>query len=283
MDLKKIDLNDLPTYSQWPERMLGLSPWTVKTRTLEKTEAEYNVDKYMPCLNKFEESMGKISMEEIKKFELGDDASELCISFGDELFLTTFGNARKKYYEEIRQVLKPSIEKSRTVIELAAGYGYNLWMLAQEFTDPSLKWIGGEFAENAIELGNKLAGPNAIIEKFNFYETPYNLLSKVEGPITIFSVFGTQQLPSAKDVLLGLRPYKDKIERVVYFESVYEHCDSLTILGLMRKRYIELCDYNTDMLTILRSSDEVEIISERRNVIGLNPLLPASIIEWKFK
>lgn len=283
MDLKKISLNELPKYSPWPERMLGFSPWTIKARTIEKTEKEYNQDKYLPCLNKFEEAKGAISMEEMKKFELADDFLEVCISFEDELFLTSFGNARKIYYEEISRTLKAGINKSKTIVELATGYGYNLWMLSQNFTNPDLTWLGGEYADNAILLGKKLAKKNVQIVKFNFYETPYDMLHEAIGPITIFSVYGIHQLPSAKDVLDGLRPYKNKIERVVFFESIYEHCDPASLIGLMRKKYIELCDYNTDMLTILRSSDDVEIITERKNVIGLNPLLPTSIIEWKFK
>lgn len=283
MKYKKIDLNDLPKYNPWPERLLGLSPWSIQARTIEKTEQEYNCDKYLACLNKLEEAKGNITMSEMKCFEQAKDSTEVCISIDDELFLTTLGEARKAYYGEIKQTLQSSILKSSTVIELGSGYGYNLWMLSQEFPNSNTTWVGGEYADNAIFIGKNLTASNITFEKFNFYQTPYNILEKATGPITVFSVYAAQQLPSAKEILLGLRPYKDKIERVVFFESVYEYCDSKNLLGLMRKRYIEICDYNTDMLTILESAEDIEIISERKNVIGLNPLLPVSIIEWKFR
>ncbi len=284
MNLKQVNLNDLPKYYPWPERLLGLSPWSFKPRTIEKTEAEYNQDKYLRCFNLLQEKDGQMTMDDMKAFEqAADDSIEICISLEDELFTTSLNEARQKLFDEIKNTLQPNILKSSTIIELGAGYGHNLWRLSKEFPSTKLNWIAGEFADNAIKIGEKIAGKNISFSKFNFYKTPYTILENATGLITIFTVYAAQQLPAAKDILIGLRPYKNKIHRVIFFESVYEHYDPYTMLGLMRKRYIELCDYNTDILTILNAAEDIEIVSERKNVFGLNPLLPASIIEWKFK
>jgi len=284
VNLKQVNLNDLPKYYPWPERLLGLSPWLIKPRTIEKTEAEYNQDKYLRCLNMLNEKNSQMTMEEMKTYEqAADNSIEICISLEDELFTSTLIEAKQKLFDEIKNTLHPSILKSSTIIELGAGYGYNLWKLSKEFPNTKLNWIAGEYANNAIQIGEKIAGKNINFFKFNFYKTPYNILENTSGLITLFTVYAAQQLPSSKDILIGLRPYKNKIHRVVFFESVYEHYDHNSMLGLMRKRYIDLCDYNTDMLTILKAAEDVEIVSERKNVFGMNPLLPASIIEWKFK
>ena len=48
------------------------------------------------------------------------------------------------------------------------------------------------------------------------------------------------------------------------------------------KRYIELNDYNIDMVTTLENAFKKGLINMKvdKNVIGGNPFLPISIIEW---
>ena len=51
----------------------------------------------------------------------------------------------------------------------------------------------------------------------------------------------------------------------------------------MRRRYIEVNDYNTNLLTVLRDARDagtIQILEERAAVFGANPLLPASVLTW---
>jgi hypothetical protein len=53
---------------------------------------------------------------------------------------------------------------------------------------------------------------------------------------------------------------------------------------MLSKRYIEVNDYNRDLVTILhKHSDrgEIEIVHEEKAVVGVNALLPMSIIAWR--
>lgn len=282
---RKIELNALPEWSSWPERLLGLSPWTPKPRTIAKTEQEYNKEKYFSCLERYKESNGEITMEHMKLFELGDPDAEVCVSFTDELFVMRFGDALEEYYRIIKQKLIPMIKDNSTVVELGTGYGYNLALLQTEISEGrGVAFLGGEYSQNAIQLASLLFNGEEYVsvEPFNFYETPYHLLEKTQGPIVLFTVFGVHQMPKAQAFIDGLRPFTDRIDKVVCFESIFELYDD-SLLGLMRKRYIELCDYNTDLLTLLERSPDVEIISKEANLMGLNPLLPMSIVEWKFR
>jgi hypothetical protein len=71
---------------------------------------------------------------------------------------------------------------------------------------------------------------------------------------------------------------------VVHIEPVYEHCNPATLLGLLRRRYIEACRYNRNLSTILHHHERqgsLEIIQESVPGFGPNPLLAASVIAWK--
>ena len=51
----------------------------------------------------------------------------------------------------------------------------------------------------------------------------------------------------------------------------------------MRQRYIEMNDYNRDLLGALQCRGEhIRIVHSEANVLGLNPLNPISVIRWEF-
>ncbi len=279
MDRREVDLNELPAFSPWPERLLGLAPWTAEKRTIQKVEREYDAEKYLACLKKYQDSGDTMSMQEMKEFELGSYDEEICASLGDRIYADARGAFMREYYERIASLLAPHIRESSMVAELGAGYGYNLWMLKSAHPDANVAWLGGEYSANGVLLANKLAHEIGM-EKFDFYDMPYKMFEEGDSDITIFTVFGVHQLPSAAAFIEGLRPYKDRIRRVINIESVYEFCDT-TLLGHMRKRYIEMCDYNTDLYTLLSAAPDIDIIDEKRTVMGLNPLLPMSVVEWE--
>ena len=43
---------------------------------------------------------------------------------------------------------------------------------------------------------------------------------------------------------------------MIHIEPCYEHCEGKTLLGLMRRRYIQVNDYNTNLVTVLREQSE---------------------------
>lgn len=283
MERKKINLNDLPTWSTWPQELLGLSQRRTISRTAEKVEQEYNKEKYFACVEKYKATNGEITIDALKQFEIGIDNMEVCVSMGTDLFVMELGEARKSYYQFMKEAIAPHVEKSDSIVELGCGYGYNLWMLQQEFSKPDLAWFGGEYSKNAVELGQKFvtSGENTTIEEFNFYEASYDIISKTKGRVTVFTAHAIEQIPDATAIINGLRLHKDRIHRVVHAEPIYDLYDD-TLLGLMRKRYTQLCDYNTNLLTLLRNAPDIHIVSIKEDVMGLNPLNPTSIIEWEF-
>lgn len=281
--MAKIDLNDLPQWSPWPSRLLGLTLWDMPSRTIEKVDQEYDKDKYARCLAYYSERSGVATPEAVKQFELGrDPATTVCVSHRNDLWLMSLGEARSRFYQLLVETMGHAIEESTIVIELGCGYGYNLWMLEQHFQNK--RFWGGEYSTNAVRLASGLfhEDPRINVVQFNFYDPVYEIIEGVQQPITIFTSHAIEQLPESTLFFEALLRYRNRIKAVFHFEPVYELHDA-TLLGLMRRRYTEVNDYNRDLLSQLQQrSDFIRIVHTEADVFGLNPLNPASVIHWEF-
>lgn len=279
--MDRIDLNDLPKYSQWPTRLLGLESFSTPSRTREKVDKEYDKDKYARCLDFFIRTGRPQDPEQIKRFEFGlEPEDKICISEGENLYLMEIAEARRKYYQILLQNLSPMIEGCYTVVELGAGYGYNLWMLKHQF--PNKIFLGGEYSSNAVQLASGLFADGPKVVRFDFYDShTYGFLADATPPVLVFTSHAIEQLPFSRLVFESLEKYQGIVKFVVHFEPVQElHGSSL--LGLCRKRYAEINDYNRDILSELMSRSSIRINSVQPNVFGLNPLNSTSIICWEY-
>jgi SAM-dependent methyltransferase len=280
--MKKIDLNDLPKYSQWVHRLLGIDSWTIPDRTIEKVETEYDRDKYKKCLEYFLQSGQTKTIEEIKQYEFEvAPESEICIACQDELYLTSLSRARSRYYDLLLEVVQAHSRNCKTIVELGCGYGYNLNAIAQKLS--SVLW-GGEYAENAVKLAEKLASDRFYkVVYFNFYDfQTYDFFQYLEPPILIFTSHAIEQIPSCTSFLDSLQNYREKIASVIHLEPTFELYNCKTVLGLMRHRYTELNDYNRDLISQLQQRSNIQVCQVQENVFGLNPLNPTSIVHWQY-
>jgi hypothetical protein len=117
---------------------------------------------------------------------------------------------------------------------------------------------------------------------FNFYEPrSFEFLAELPPPIVLFTSHAVEQLPSSAPLLCALGRYRRQLYRVVHFEPIYERQDR-SLIGLLRRRYCELNDYNRDLLDLIRAEPCHRLHSVERNVFGLNPLNVTSVIEWGF-
>src|SRR2546421_653716 len=172
--MTNISLNELPSRSPWPERLLGLTNWSGSVRTIEKIDREYDRDKYARCLAFYDESEpGKTTPEEVKQFEFGGVDREICVSTGDNLEAIPLTEARRRHYSLIVDAMRPMLGKVPCAVELGCGYGFNLWMLSSLF--PQNTFVGGEYSHNAVELAGKLYAekPRIKVNRFDFYDADY--------------------------------------------------------------------------------------------------------------
>jgi hypothetical protein len=118
------------------------------------------------------------------------------------------------------------------------------------------------------------------VREFNYYESgDYDF---IRPNSTVFTTHSIEQIPDATVIIESLEKQKEKINYVVHFEpTVIEERDSL--LGMMRNKYLELNDYNRNLVSVLKNKKNIEILEFRTDVFGLVPLNSANLIVWKFK
>jgi hypothetical protein len=281
--MKSIPLDQLPQWSPWPSRLLGITPWTVPRRTLEKVTSEYDQDKFARCLDYCKGLGAPATPEDVRRFEMGGDgARKVCVSQGDELFEVSLEESRALYDSLLHDTLGPLLADVRTVVELGAGYGYNLWSLRRRFGRAS--FVGGELSPNAVAVAERLyRGQEGLsVRPFNFYDpASYALVSTAEPPVLVFTSYALEQLTHAAPFLDGLRSCRRSLKSVVLFESLYDE-DGRTLLSQLRRRYTEVNDYNRDLYAELSRQPDLRISSCRRNVFGQNPLHAISLVQWMF-
>lgn len=269
--MKKIPLSDLPLYSPWPARLLGLSKFSRAERTEEDVLREYDTDKYGSCINYFHEHPDS-TIEDVKWFELGGkQQSPLCISVNEQLYASSIESAYKLRESIFLDSIENSMHSCDTVIELGAGYGHNLGLLQKRYKDHT--YLGGEFSPNAITLANKLLSSKGIkIHPFNFYDKEYEIFNAVPGKkILVLTYHSSEMLPDVELFLKNLEQYKDRIISVVQLEPVYEMAKVGTMLGLLRRSYIKMNHYNTNLLTALQNHSEIEITRTHYDMFGVIP------------
>lgn len=259
--MKQLDLNDLPQWSRWPSHLLGLTPWTIPSRTIEKIEQEYEHDKYLRCLQYWPNAGENNTAENIRQLKFGLEPNDkVCVSLGDNLYEATLEEARSRWDKLFLDTVGRELEKCNSVVELGAGYGYNLWRLTREY--PNQLFLGGEYSKNAIELASRLYDndPGIKVQYFNFYEaSSYDLIRLADPPILVLTVHAIEQLPCSSLVFDFLVKFRENIAGVFHFGPVHELYDN-SLLGLMRSRYTEANDYNRDLYSELQKHPDIRIV-----------------------
>jgi SAM-dependent methyltransferase len=269
--MKELSLDELPRWSPWPKRLLSLEPWSIPVRDSRKIEKEYNVDKYGALLRHFGDAHP--SAEEVRQaqFDLSGD-TQLCVSKGLRLYTCPLTDARNMERQLVLDALRSHATDCQSIVELGCGYGFNLSLARSQY--PEKQVCGGDFSDNAVTLGKHLG---LDVRHFDFYsESSYEFLSELSQPILVFTCHAIEQIPDATLVVKNLCRFSKVIRRVVHLEPSPElHGDSL--LGMMRRRYIELNDYNRNLLSLVRPFNA----TIEPDILGINPLNPTSRIEWQ--
>ncbi|OGG73756.1 hypothetical protein A3A40_01535 [Candidatus Kaiserbacteria bacterium RIFCSPLOWO2_01_FULL_54_20] len=276
-----ISLNDLPAHSPWPARLLGLEPWKNVKRDNMKIDEEYVRGNYTRCLELYERARGAVSIEDLRAIEFGSDDPTVVVSHGDELALAKLSDAYEEYYRLIERSIAPHVEDGDTLVELGCGYGYNLALLKKRLAT-SLAFRGGEYARTAVALAGTLFKDDDIrVEQFDFYSLNYPVIEQASAPVVIFTAYAVEQIPDITNMFDVLSKNRSKIKAVIHVEPIYEF-QATGLLGLLRRRYIEVCDYNRNLYTELHRRSDIKIDVCEQNIFGINGLHPASVISWHF-
>ena len=281
--LKKIDLNELPHWTPWIDRLLHPEAWSRPERNIQKIELEYNQDKWLNAYALHKEMGAQLNPLQLmmRQDPLPADA-ERCVYRNGQLLQTNLLENYEYLYGFLRERIAEPMKRVDGIVELGSAFGHNLWALARYFEGK--KFIGGEYSENAVSLARCLYENqnNITVENFNFYDERYSIFNNIDNKAIVLTSIAIEQCPSAKPFINGLAGCKEKIASVVNLEPTYEALGDATY-DLICKRYIEVNDYNRDLLSSLREREDVDIISFSFGVHSFNPILPLSFVHWRFR
>ena len=279
----KRTVDDLPRYSSWPARLLGSEPWEQRVKNRPEIEREYQEEKWGSLLASIQESPWPLGLADLDLVMQGGDELVL-YSDGLDLIEATARDAHLRYREFVAGVLKPFLP-APAIVELGAGYGSIIVDLARRAEFAGIPAFGLELTAAGVELIHKMSSSERVQVRSGRCDMTAPIVTDTVIPpgALIFTSFAAHYEPRHEDTFVdGLLSLKPAV--VVLLEPVYEHGDETTLLGLLRRRYIEVNDYNTNLATVLyraRERGSIRILDERKAVFGPNPLLAASVIVWE--
>ncbi|HMB45895.1 MAG TPA: hypothetical protein VKL21_08740 [Candidatus Methanoperedens sp.] len=281
MKKNNYSLNDLPHFSPWPARLLGIEPCEQRYKTPEEITREYNYEKWGTLLNRVIGSK-EVSIEDVERWVLEDTPVSLC-SVEDEFELLSTIEASRRHAELMENIIK-SYLPATALVELGAGYGNIILGLAKKEPFKKMSLIAGEYTASGVELITQLAQIQKIhiqAEHCDFFSDSVLDFTIPEDAL-IYTSFAAHYVPKlSNNFIRSLSEFHPKA--VIHAEPCYEHFNRLTLLGLLRRRYMEVNDYNTNLVTLLHDQQDkglIKILEERPAVFGMNPLLPASLLVW---
>jgi len=151
------------------------------------------------------------------------------------------------YDDLLAEWVGPTLGKARTVVELGAAFGHMLWSLRQRF--PGKLYRGGEYTESGIQVANLLYAnhPDISVEHLNFLRQRLRRPRQGGRSRGGADQSGDRAIPDCRCIIDVLAKHRTKIAAVIHIEPAYDLQTPTTLLGQMRRRYIEINDYNRNL------------------------------------
>ena len=276
-----ITLNDLPQYTAWPRRLLSLESFDVRHKTEDEVLREYQDEKWGTLL-KHVRTLDVPTLSAVEQAHVDLGSVIPCFEAG-VFFLASQRQMLDKHLDLYAEVLTPHLEGASCLVELGAGYGSKLFSLAQPDAFSKLPLVAGEYTQSGRDLISALAeasGKPVAVGHCDFRNMLIEDRTVPENAV-IFTSYAVHYIPELSMNFVGfLSRLKPRV--VVHFEPCYEHYGMDSLHGMMCRRYVELNDYTRNLVGVIEAARERDGISVRmrKNVLGSNPFLPISVIEW---
>jgi hypothetical protein len=276
-----VSLNDLPRYSPWPARLAGGAPLAARRRTREEVLREYDREKWGSVLAwlKSRPPGASVTADDLLRQQKLDPAQIIPFARKDQLFTAPAGAVMEAYDNLLLDTLRGHAEEA--LVELGCGLGDKLLKVAAALRPRVI--YGGEFTGSGVECGRLLAAQRGVTARFEHfdYSEPQTLATVPKGAL-VYTSHSIEQIPHLPDSfiegLIGRAP-----RRVVHFEPCYGDQDEETLLGLLRRSYTVINDYNRNLVEMLRSFEQagrIHIHEHRKNVFSDTPFNPTSVLAW---
>lgn len=280
MMYKEVSLNDLAKYSHWVRDIILNENLAIREKTRSEVNREFNVEKWGALLRNINNMHP--SLDNLLKLSYSNE-SLVPVWMKDRIILMSGSEAFSYQLSLISKTIETYFS-GNPLVDLGAGSGSIILSLAKgSFSKSNL--VACEYTESGRELIKTIAkaeGINITVAECDFKSQDIvNIeLPKDSVVFTSYSVHYVRKYQM--DFIQSMKRLRPNV--VINFEPCYEFYDDSTIMGLLRRKYTQVNDYNTNYVTVLKeaeSNKEIRILDIQANVFGSNPLLPMSIIVWQ--
>ena len=282
IEMKEISLSDLNKYSPWPNRLRGIEEFAIREKTDAEVRREFEAEKWNELLQECKNS-DKLTVDIVEGL-FSDLSLEMPYYEDGKFYIDTYGNILKRHLDLYSNTLAPHIDGASALVELGAGFGSKILHLSNREAFKDLPLVAGEYAGTGRDI-MKLLNESSD-RKMKIGHCDFRSLEIDEGLVPenaiIFTSYAANYVPQLDnafaDYLLALNP-----EVIVHFEPVYEVLELNTEFDKMCQKYMELNDYNKNLLQVIKESEaqgKSKISSLRPNCLSANPFLPISVLEW---
>jgi len=115
-------VDDLPRFSPWPARLLGLTEWQPRRKTPAEVTREFDRDKWGELLERLGKAAPGSDLEALEGWLRESEEPSLC-SVGQHFELLPPRESLRRHYQLVADTLSVLLPASG-VVELGAGYGF---------------------------------------------------------------------------------------------------------------------------------------------------------------
>lgn len=275
---REVEFKDLEQFAPRIRELISENPVVVRHKTRESVLREYGTEKWGSLVD----ALARESHPDVRIADalfLGD---EMVVASEHERFYVTSAIVAHERYcavilDEIAQY------RPRSVVDLGSGYGSVVLRMAERDEFLGCRITACDLTESGIACMRLLAASSRIELMTKRCDLAALDLSGIEATGSVITTswamgylhgFPEQTL----EAIVRARP-----KFVIHFEPVYEHWDSTSAIGRLRRRYHEVNDYNRHFLRDLRgyqASGKIRIVREDFAVFGESLLSPISVVAW---
>jgi hypothetical protein len=283
MTMRPLSLDDLPTYTQWVERLLNSPPGIMFEKTKSSIYREYETDKWATLWAYIQSR--RPSLDEIETSQF-DGRKEIAISMRSELYAAAPVEARKALARLVADKVFAFHKPGSTVAELGAGSGAIIARISKDSRFAGSAFAAADFSPSSIKVIDYVAQTEGVSIRTGLFDFHSEMNEfKLEAGCTLVFSFTLAYFQGLDEIfwnrLAALHP-----GAMVLAEPIYQFYGGNSLLGLLRRRYYEANDYNREILPSIEAAERrghVAVTSVEESVFGINPLCPVSLISLRLK
>lgn len=276
---KKISVDQLPSYTNWPQALINSQKDVLYAKTKEKIFKEYEHDKwgliYQDIKNK------NVSVDDVDEMQFKDPRKDMACSVGVNLFAAPPLQVKLLLVDIIDNAISNVMSEGDNIVELGAGTGSIILRLAKMDKYQRSKFYATDFSNSSLNIIGHLAAldnVNINLQSLDFNSEVFDI--SIPKNSIIFISFALCLIENINTnfwrKIMALSP-----KAIIVAEPIFDFYEDQTILGLLRKRYYLANQYSTNIYSSIIESTLAEVFVVKKitkNVIGINPLIPASLI-----